>query len=171
MKSLGVWIALIGAAIAVYALNMDTSVSSELGPVNNVGLMSDRQDYLIFGGVAVLAGILIAAFNRGGAAQPKAFVDPFDEMDRHSDEARMRDAIALGVTRVGGVYHFGEMPFPNFDAAFAAAREAAGIDRVDTPERAPAAPSEGMNEWRAVAAVAVIVILIVFIALRAMAKS
>ena len=44
----------------VYAMNMDVSVSTYAGRVNNIGLMSDRQNYLIFSGIIFLAGVILA---------------------------------------------------------------------------------------------------------------
>ena len=51
---------LVGGLIGlVYALGMDTSASSSFGQrVNNIGLMNDKQNYIIAAGVTALLGAL-----------------------------------------------------------------------------------------------------------------
>lgn len=44
------------------AMNMDVSVSSGLGRVSNIGLMAQRQNYIMVAGLAVLAGLLMVIF-------------------------------------------------------------------------------------------------------------
>lgn len=44
------------------AMNMDVSVSSGLGRVSNIGLMAQRQNYMMIAGLAVLAGLLMVIF-------------------------------------------------------------------------------------------------------------
>lgn len=51
----------IGVIFAVSALFMDVTVATGDGyRVNNLGLMSSRQNYMIFGGFVAIAGIIIA---------------------------------------------------------------------------------------------------------------
>lgn len=61
MKILGFIAIVIGVIFAVSALFMDVTVASGDGyRVNNLGLMSSRQNYMIFGGFVAIAGIIIA---------------------------------------------------------------------------------------------------------------
>jgi hypothetical protein len=43
------------------AMNMDTTVSTEYGRVNNLGLLNDQSNMLILGGIGFLAGIILFA--------------------------------------------------------------------------------------------------------------
>lgn len=61
MKILGYIAITIGVIFAVIALFMDVTVATGDGyRVNNLGLMSSRQNYMIFGGFVAIAGIIIA---------------------------------------------------------------------------------------------------------------
>lgn len=67
MKEFG-WLLLIGGiAFGIYALNMDTSVAVDYNGydfglperVNNLGLMNDRQNYLIVSATASVIGLIL----------------------------------------------------------------------------------------------------------------
>ena len=61
MKIIGYIAIAIGIIFAVSALFMDVTVVAGDGyRVNNLGLMSSRQNYMIFGGFVAIAGIIIA---------------------------------------------------------------------------------------------------------------
>lgn len=68
MKSLGKFLLIIGIFAGIVVLNMDTSVEvdSPVGNlwggskrVNNLGLMNEKQNYLIFSGVLALVGVIL----------------------------------------------------------------------------------------------------------------
>jgi len=60
VRTLGYLAILIGVIFAVFALFMDVKVAIDDGyRVNNLGLMSSRQNYMIFGGFVAIAGIII----------------------------------------------------------------------------------------------------------------
>ncbi len=66
MKIYGRWILIAGAVIFVLALFMDTSVPVQSSPgdrVNNLGLMQDQQNFLLLGGLLVLAGLIMYFFD------------------------------------------------------------------------------------------------------------
>jgi hypothetical protein len=46
----------------IAAMNMDVSVFTGTGRVNNLGLMSERQNYTIVAGLGVLAGLIMVIF-------------------------------------------------------------------------------------------------------------
>lgn len=82
MKSLGYITFSIGLIIVLYAFTMDTSVAvdypggNEYGlpeRVNNLGLIADRQNYMIFGGVLSLLGLIViyASDKKGEEANEK----------------------------------------------------------------------------------------------------
>lgn len=60
MKIIGYIAIAIGIIFAVSALFMDVTVAAGDGyRVNNLGLMSSRQNYMIFGGFVAIAGLII----------------------------------------------------------------------------------------------------------------
>lgn len=61
VKTLGIGVALIGAAFLGYGLLFyDTTVSTAVGEVNNIGLLADRQNLIMVGGFILLAGVLMS---------------------------------------------------------------------------------------------------------------
>ncbi|WP_323133792.1 zinc ribbon domain-containing protein [Klebsiella aerogenes] len=61
MKIIGYIAIAIGVIFAISALFMDVTVATSGGyRVNNLGLMSSRQNYMIFGGFVAIAGIIVA---------------------------------------------------------------------------------------------------------------
>lgn len=62
MRGFGIIVAIGGVIGLMFALAMDTSVSTGYGSVNNIGLMADRQNYMVISGIAIIAGILLALF-------------------------------------------------------------------------------------------------------------
>ena len=55
--SLVMWAGFLGAAY--FLLFFDTSIATEVGRVSNIGLMQDRQNYMLFcGGVGIVALII-----------------------------------------------------------------------------------------------------------------
>lgn len=60
MKTAGFIVVFIGLILAVLVLSMDTSVYTDTGVrVNNLGLMSEKQNYLILTGVIIIAGVIL----------------------------------------------------------------------------------------------------------------
>jgi hypothetical protein len=57
----GVLLLILGGIGLIYAFNMETSVETAFGAVNNIGLLNERQTYLILSGGASLVGLLLAA--------------------------------------------------------------------------------------------------------------
>lgn len=71
MRKLGIIAIVVGIIVIISALSMDVSVVTGMGGrVNNLGLMADRQNYTILGGLFFIAGILMAIF--GGRSQGSA---------------------------------------------------------------------------------------------------
>ena len=68
MRAFGVIAVIIGALMLIGALVMDVSVPAGLGRVNNLGLMAERQNYTIIGGILLIVGILMA--RKSGAHAP-----------------------------------------------------------------------------------------------------
>ena len=71
MRGFGIFCAICGGAFALFALNLDTSVSSGpygVGRVNNMGLMADRQNYLMISIGAVIVGVLMMLFGKRAPA-------------------------------------------------------------------------------------------------------
>lgn len=64
MKGLGVAVLVVGVFVVLGAMIMDVSVPSGIGRVNNIGLMSERQNYTIIGAVLSIAGLLMLVLGR-----------------------------------------------------------------------------------------------------------
>lgn len=63
MKNWGLALILVGIISCILSLSMDTSVSTSSGSrVNNIGLMNDQQNYLIFSGLISVIGVLLFIF-------------------------------------------------------------------------------------------------------------
>lgn len=83
MRTLGISILIIGIILGIYALSMDTSVQVNYSGdsfglpdrVNNLGLMNDRQNYLIVAGVLLIIGTIISIFKKSNNVE-----DPSIEM-------------------------------------------------------------------------------------------
>jgi hypothetical protein len=71
-----------GGVFALFALNMDTAVSSYgVGRINNLGLMADRQNYLIMSMGTVLVGVLLFLFGgKHSSNSPEPSTSQSDEM-------------------------------------------------------------------------------------------
>lgn len=64
MKGLGVVVLVVGVFVVLGAMMMDVSVPTGIGRVNNIGLMSERQNYTIIGAVLSIAGLLMLVLGR-----------------------------------------------------------------------------------------------------------
>ncbi|MGF6595100.1 hypothetical protein ABIE20_005345 [Pseudomonas sp. 2835] len=64
MRGFGILVIVVGVLLLGGAMVMDVSVPAGLGRVNNLGLMAERQNYTIIGGILLIAGILMNM--RGG---------------------------------------------------------------------------------------------------------
>lgn len=76
MKGIGILLVLVGLIWAIYAFNMDTTVSTDAKTfgsgeyvvnvpsmtVNNLGLMETRRNNLMFAGLTMLAGVIFIGF-------------------------------------------------------------------------------------------------------------
>lgn len=70
MRSFGIFVLIAGIACLIYTIGMDISVPTGLGRVNNLGLMSDRSNLTLTGGIITIAGLLMVIFGRK-ASQPE----------------------------------------------------------------------------------------------------
>ena len=64
MKGFGWVVLLVGVLWLIVALNMDVSVATGYGRVNNIGLMASRQNHIIVGSVMALCGLLMAILGK-----------------------------------------------------------------------------------------------------------
>ncbi|UXJ55055.1 hypothetical protein [Pseudomonas citronellolis] len=71
MRQMGIVLLVIGVVVIICALNMDVSVSTEVigQRVNNIGLMADRQNYMMVGSLIVIVGLLMAIFGERATAR------------------------------------------------------------------------------------------------------
>src|SRR5450830_741715 len=72
MKAIGIVLLVLGALAFLIGFNMDTSVATTLGDrrVHNIGLMNDRQNFIIFASVLAVIGAIFVG-RSGSNKQPK----------------------------------------------------------------------------------------------------
>lgn len=70
MRIFGVLVLVAAVLLLIVSMSMDVSVSTGMGRVNNIGLMAERQNLTLVGGIAFLAGLLMLIF--GGKSQAAA---------------------------------------------------------------------------------------------------
>ena len=133
MRTFGIILAVLGVLGAIGAMMMDVSVETAYGTVNNIGLISQRQNYLIVSAVAVVVGALMAIFSGRHAVASAGVVDPFDEIEMATKADRKRYAIDLGVTRIEGIYLYAGEPRASLESAIAAAEHDQGIETHPDP--------------------------------------
>lgn len=59
MRKFGYFVLVVGMLCIVGALAMDVSVSTGAGRVNNIGLMAERQNFILIGGLMLLVGVIM----------------------------------------------------------------------------------------------------------------
>ncbi|TCL02339.1 hypothetical protein [Sodalis ligni] len=65
MKIIGNLLILIGIIWVFGAMNIDVSVASDMGGrVNNIGLMNERQNYVVIGCFIILYGLIMAMLSK-----------------------------------------------------------------------------------------------------------
>ncbi len=60
MRNFGYFVLVVGMLCIAGALATDVSVSSGAGRVNNIGLMAERQNLILIGGLMLLVGVIMA---------------------------------------------------------------------------------------------------------------
>lgn len=78
MRKLGIGILIIGLLASVVAMNMDVSVSAGVGRVNNLGLMSQRQNLVMLSGMFALGGLLMILFGVRRVEDPPKHGSPHE---------------------------------------------------------------------------------------------
>jgi len=81
MKVIGILAICAGVILALFAYNLDTSVDTGFGRVNNIGLMESRTNFLHTGLAAIVAGILLVGFAGAGGGNKKKGYDIEDKKD------------------------------------------------------------------------------------------
>lgn len=69
MRGFGLLILACGIVGIILSMKMDVSVVSGFGRVNNMGLMSERQNYTIIAGFVAIGGLLIALMSKNAQLQ------------------------------------------------------------------------------------------------------
>ena len=102
MKGVGIILLVAGLIGAVFALSMDTSVSTGYGSVNNIGLMAEKQNTLLFAGIAAIVGAILFGFASVRQGDKTAILDEtiLDEtllgpLNRVVDAIRLNNIEAL----------------------------------------------------------------------------
>lgn len=64
MKGLGIAVLVVGVFVVFCAMMVDVSVATGMGRDNNIGHMSERQNYTIIGAVLSIAGLFMLVLER-----------------------------------------------------------------------------------------------------------
>ncbi|MNI41883.1 hypothetical protein D3C73_961470 [compost metagenome] len=78
MRNFGYLVLVVGLLCMVGALAMDVSVSSGAGRVNNIGLLAERQNFILIGGLMLLVGLIMVIAGKrqmetvGGSSDSRA---------------------------------------------------------------------------------------------------
>lgn len=79
MRALGVLLLLVGLGVIVHGLGLDTTVPVTLGArdfaVNNIGLLADKQNILLIGGVLSVVGAILSRSGRASVPDATGTVD------------------------------------------------------------------------------------------------
>lgn len=62
-KTIGTLTFFIALIVLGYGFTFDTTISTGLGRVHNIGLMNEKQNIIILGGALLIAGVLLFAFS------------------------------------------------------------------------------------------------------------
>lgn len=76
MRYFGYFVVVVGMLCLVGAMAMDVSVPSGAGRVNNIGLMAERQNFILIGGLLLLVGVIMAVSG-------KRRIDAFDSPSKY----------------------------------------------------------------------------------------
>ncbi len=88
MKKLGIFLISIGIIGLIYFFQMDTSVKvnyskgNSLGfpeRVNNIGLMNEKQNYIIISGILLFSGLLLSLFGNKQRVENKINTENFNK--------------------------------------------------------------------------------------------
>lgn len=75
MHGFGTFLIIAGVLGIMVALGMDTSVATASGRVNNLGLMADRQIYILIAAAVLIVGTLLAFLNKVAPAPASIEID------------------------------------------------------------------------------------------------
>jgi hypothetical protein len=121
VKGLGAIVMIMGLLGLIFAFSMDTSVSTGYGSVNNLGLMNEKQNYIIVSIGAIFLGFFMVVL----AKDPPSALDQMprpivktDVMERPADPAEFPNYLAsLGVYKQGGYWCFEKGRTKNMETA------------------------------------------------------
>ena len=138
MRDIGIVVVIIGIVWAIYAFNLDTTVTTPgfssgsihiaSAEVHNIGLMENRRNHLMLAAFTTLVGIVLFGF---GSLQPQpqaAPVEPADPTKRIAARGRPPTPAQttlmgqFGITYSDGSYVIGEHRYESLDQAVIYAR-------------------------------------------------
>ncbi|WP_152666175.1 hypothetical protein [Pseudomonas abietaniphila] len=79
MRVFGMFVLVIAVLLLIVAMSMDVTVTTGIGRVNNFGLMAERQNLMMFGGIALIAALLMVIF--GGRSKSNSTSQAVDIRD------------------------------------------------------------------------------------------
>lgn len=128
MRKFGFFLAGAGLVWALYAFNIDTTVSTEsyygggFSRVHNLGLMDDRRNHLLAAGFTALIGVVLIGFGS---------VTSIPAKNNRLSPTQEKEMTDLGITFENGLYHFGEYEYESLSQAIMHAK--ASKPRSESP--------------------------------------
>lgn len=135
MKVFWICVGVTGSLVMFIAMLFDTSVTTEMGSVNNIGLIANKQNWLFIGGVATLLGSVMTMLVHIADGMVEA--DPYDVAEAAILNKTKKRAYELGIKRVAGGYSFADRLYADVADAVRAA-DALPMAKVaeENPQRA-----------------------------------
>jgi hypothetical protein len=148
MKGFGILCMIGGTIWVLISFNLDTSVSTGLGRVNNLGLMADRQSYLTMAMGTIVVGVLLFIFggknstkqfsstpdvspdastNKSDAPKNKSFYEGKRDIDVDGYKLYLVKTFQITKNDVLGQFVLGEQLFPTLEESL---RKADQLDRA-----------------------------------------
>jgi len=105
MKALGIILVVVAVLVGVYALSMDVSVPvDDFGRVNNIGLMSQRQNLIIFSCVLLIIGFIAIVATKKEGSKAKGY--KFQEYEDLAKKAEYKGQVSTAIEHyMDALYH------------------------------------------------------------------
>ncbi len=111
MKILSIVLLVVGAFLLIHAIAMDVSISTSVGRINNIGLMNERQNYMIGAGVLLICGFIGLVFFKNSSKKTINYKHKeFEEQAKKAEfKGQIKEALDL---YLDALYHL-ENDYPN----------------------------------------------------------
>lgn len=111
MKILSIILLVLGFFLMLYAVTMEVSISTSIGRVNNIGLINERQNYMIGAGVLLICGFIGLVFFKNSSKKTINYKHKeYEEQAKKAEfKGQIKEALDLYMDTL---YHL-ENDYPN----------------------------------------------------------